>query len=439
MSQLVNQAGENGHSSPTSGFPVARLTLACILIVGSWLLMGPIWVASLRHAPNEIIDFYQDWGSACNYRVGMPVYSPLSISIPHHLNIHSYVDLGIEYNAHPPASVLMVLPFAHLKYANAILLWNMISLAGFLISIAIIVRVLTIPAIHVVIALAIIPYSTAIFGNFQLGQLNLALVVLITAAWAFDRADRSHIGGFLLGTAAAIKLFPAYLAICYLACGRVRFVRSTVIGFVCLNVVAALVFGWGTYWDYVNIVLPSQAKFQGAGDNLSIAGFWHKLWESTRERSMFAQLATNRSVIQWGIHSSNFAITMIVVMLALKARTIIERDLVVAAAITAMLLVSPVTWQVNLVFLMLPFGLLTTQTWRLGPIAATLFLVLPITLFPQRLLAELALGASYVPGLHEGSLLGVRSVKFYAVCVTFLLLIAAFRVEVASRVRTITN
>ena len=53
------------------------------LILGAWTwsLLGPTWVAAMRPLPYQVIDHYQDWGSARNYWVGLPVYTPHSVSI----------------------------------------------------------------------------------------------------------------------------------------------------------------------------------------------------------------------------------------------------------------------------------------------------------------------------------------------------------------------
>jgi alpha-1,2-mannosyltransferase len=107
-----------------------------------------------------------------------------------------------------------------------------------------------------------------------LGQLNLVLVLLVTTIWALERSGRSSTAGLLLGAAAAIKLFPAYLALYYLAPGLVWPLLATALSFLDLTVVTALVLGLDTYRDYLLVVLPGQAKFQGFSYNQSIARLW---------------------------------------------------------------------------------------------------------------------------------------------------------------------
>ena len=78
----------------------------------------------MRPAPDTLIDYYQDWGSARNFRTGIPVYTPHSTSIPRHLGLPTNPNLSIEYNIHPPTSVLLALPLGRFDYSDAVLVWN---------------------------------------------------------------------------------------------------------------------------------------------------------------------------------------------------------------------------------------------------------------------------------------------------------------------------
>ena len=54
---------------------------------GGCLWLGPLCVKAMRPAPDQIIDYYQDWGSARNHLAGLPVYTEHAMSIPRHLGI----------------------------------------------------------------------------------------------------------------------------------------------------------------------------------------------------------------------------------------------------------------------------------------------------------------------------------------------------------------
>src|SRR5271163_4198005 len=109
-----------------------QLLIYLWLIVGlwSWSWLGPTWIAAMQPKGEQVIDFYQDWASACNYWSGLPVYTAHSITIPRYLHMHSNPIPSIEYNIHPPTAVLLVLPLGNLSYVSASLTWNIISLSA---------------------------------------------------------------------------------------------------------------------------------------------------------------------------------------------------------------------------------------------------------------------------------------------------------------------
>ena len=114
------------------------------LVMGgcSWYLLIPTWIAAIKPIDNHVIDFYQDWASARNYWTGLPIYTPHSITVPRYLQLPCNPIPSIEYNIHPPSSVLLALPLGQLAYADSIYVWNVISLLALVLSLAIVIIVL---------------------------------------------------------------------------------------------------------------------------------------------------------------------------------------------------------------------------------------------------------------------------------------------------------
>src|SRR5262249_7253592 len=107
------------------------------LLVGLW--QGPSFVWSLRHGNGHLCDFVQDWASARNLLEGRPIYEAHEISLARSLGWHpdpanSTFRFFLEVNAHPPTAVLLALPLAALDYLDAVLAWNLISLAALALS-----------------------------------------------------------------------------------------------------------------------------------------------------------------------------------------------------------------------------------------------------------------------------------------------------------------
>jgi hypothetical protein len=408
---------------------VGVAVLWLILGLWNWSLLGSTWVAAMRPAPDQVVDHYQDWGSARNYWAGLPVYTPHSTSIPRHLQLPANPVPSVEYNAHPPTSVLLALPLARLDYTNAVLAWNVISLAALTATLAIIAVKLALPWTVLPPTVALLPLCLPVLGNLQMGQLTLVLGFLVTAMWALERSGRANTVGLLLGTAAAIKLFPAYLVVYYVARHQFRPLVATLLSVMLLNLATVLVLGVETYRDYVGIVLPRLGTFQGFGYNLSIAGLWHKLFDPGAEVVLVSPLQPSLTVARWGTLISDLVVTLIVASLAYRARTPMQRDLAFGSAVTAMLLVSPVTWDITLLLLLVPISVLARSTGRLYWMPIALFVVMLIIWLPQPLLTIMATAGGRIDIASLAFILGAASVKFYALLGTFALGLVAFRAE----------
>jgi len=401
------------------------LSLGC----WGWFTFGPIWVEAIRPAPKRINDLFQDWGSARNHLVGLPVYTPHAASVPRHLGVPFDQLNTIEYNAHPPTSVLLFLPLARLDYSDAILVWNAISLAAFLASLVIVAVLLPVPRTLFLPVLASFVFCHPLYGNLYLGQYTPILVLLLTAIWALERSGRSATAGLLLGAAAAIKLFPAYLVVFYVAQGRIRPLMAAALSFLALTLATVLVLGLDTYEDYVRIILPGQAKFRSFGYNLSIAGLWHKLFDPVGETGLIEPVWPSPALARWGTLLSDLAITVIVATFVRQARTPAQRDLGFALVVTAMLLVSPVTWDFSLPLLLVPIAVIARSTAKSGWMAITLMLILVVVWIPQNKLTELAQSGRSFTVFPWTFMLGAPSLKFYALLGTLVLGLAAFKVE----------
>jgi Glycosyltransferase family 87 len=421
--QLRNSAAPNAEGVTTA--------LWLILAFWGWLWLGPIWAAAMRPNADQIIDFYQDWGSARNYYTGFPIYTPHSISIPRHLRLTSNSMPSIEYNAHPPTFVLLALPLARLNYPDAVLAWNVISLLALVASLFIVATELNLPLKALPPTLALLALCHPLYGNFHLGQLTPILGLLVVMIWALERAGHSNWASTFVGIAAAIKLFPAYIGIYYAARMRIRPLLAAVLVFLALNLTAALILGVDAYWDYIRVVLPYQSRFRSFGYNISIAGFWHKLFDAVGEHDTIAPLWLCPALARWGTLLSDLAITSVVLKLGNDARTIALRDVTFALVVTAMLLVSPVTWDFSLPLLLVPLALIarcsmqSRTNWMLAP----LILILVIVWTPQILLTKLALAGHTIIVAPWTFMIGAPSLKFYALLGTFALGLAAYRVE----------
>ena len=286
--------------------------------------------------------------------------------------------------------MLLALPLARLDYPDAVLVWNLVSLATFLAALAIVARVLSVPRSLILPGAALITFCHSVYGNLYLGQLTLVLVFLVTAVWALDRSGRPGAAGPLLGLAMAIKVFPAYLLVYFALQRRFWTLVTAVVTFTLLNFVAVVVLGWNSYEDYLGVVLPELTRFRSFGFNVSIAGIWYKLFDPIGECGLIAPLWSSPALALWGtlglgpVHHRDGRGA------GLSARTPEQRDLAFGAAATGMLLVSPVTWDFSLPCCWSRSPSSPRPTIRSQWMPAALVLLLTVLWVPQGLLVALA-------------------------------------------------
>ena len=208
--------------------------------------------------------------------------------------------------------------------------------------------------------------------------------------------------------------------------------------FIMLNLIAGLLLGVDTYYNYLTVVLPWNAEFRMLGYNLSIAGLWHKLFYPVAAERIIP-LWSSLALARWGTLLSNLIITAIVVLLICRAKTSRQDDLAFAAVVAAMLLVSPVTWDAALPILLVPFALIACSRVMAQSrlLMAALFIILVISCMPQQVLTRLALAGQSMSEYSWMFMLGVPSLKFYMLLGTFVLATVIFRLETLNlRIKT---
>jgi hypothetical protein len=193
-------------------------SLAVLAVVWS----GPHFLSALRPSDGGHGDFTQEWLSANNVRAGLPVYAPQAETYPLHMGREPEMpEHLLAWNAHPPVTVLLGLPSAWLGYADAHLVWNLLSLLMLGAAVVLVIRELCVPfrPLSVLPLVALTMLCHPLYNHLSHGQLNALLALLVVLAWAADRHGRTGWAGGLLGAAAAIKLFPAFLFL-YFVCTR---------------------------------------------------------------------------------------------------------------------------------------------------------------------------------------------------------------------------
>jgi hypothetical protein len=414
---------------PLNAWPKGRRWLWIVLAGLVCLTHGPQFLRYLRPARDRWTDFFQEWASARNYRCGLPIYSDHRLAIERHLgyvadgewpNLRQYAS-WITVNAHPPTAVLLALPLAALNYPDAVLVWNLLSLAALFVSLRLVARALSLPvsAWSVAPLLALLLLCSPVLVTLFYGQLTLVLLLLLTGTWIAHRSKRPITAGILLGLAAAIKLFPAFLLVFFVLRRQWKTVAAAMVSLLVVTALTAAVLGVDTYWTYARDVVPRVALFRSGWNNVSLPGLWTKLFdpgitriEPVWESMLMAQTGT------W------LSCCLVVIVLGwITLRDDQDDDRAFALTVTAMLLVSPITWDHYATLLLLPLALAWTRLTA-ATVARITFLTLGLVLWmkPEDLHHAFIIGGTKSVIATPWQTLCILSLHCYALLGLFALL-----------------
>ena len=341
---------------------VAGRMASATMLLAIFALLLPIsgTVMTMFRPSGRLVDFAQEWTSARNFLSGRPVYMDINKSIALNFGVTSSRFPVGAVNAHPPASVLLALPFARLDYPQALVAWTGVSLAALALSLLLIARQpgmgsgwLSLVPISAVV-MAGNPFDRQVYH----GQLTLVLLLLITGSWVAVKTGHSRWAAVQIALAAALKVFPAFLFLYFLVR---REWRELLVGLGALAVIAGsavAVLGFGNVLAYATVSLPSTQGYSDHWLNASLAGFWSKLFHapSGHVAPLWFSPATERVL-------TLVSVGVVVAMIARSiraARSEADRDRSFALAVIGMLLVSPLTWDHSFLLLILPIAVL----WR---------------------------------------------------------------------------
>jgi len=374
--------------------PTWKIAIWAVLALLVGAVLGPRFVEMFRPPADGFYDFSQEWLSARNYFTGSPVYSPQLDAVKRHTGrVPPDPDNLLPWNAHPPASILLALPFGQVTdYPTAHHYWNLATFPLFLLGLLIILRALEVRLrwYSVFPAIVLILVSAPVFSNLGQGQMNFVLLPLIALAWWADRRDYQLLAGLALGLAAGLKLFPAFLFLYFLFAGRWWALAMGLLTVVAVNGAAWIVFGTEAFTTYVRQVLPSLLDFQSSWRNVSLNGFWLRIYNPQPHEKIVAfkqlpQLAQGLSL------ASQLIVAAITALLALRAKTPVTRDRAIAVGVIGILLASPIAWAHYFVLLAIPVGILWAHLR--GWLRWVFWLVIIPFWLPENFFAALAVGA----------------------------------------------
>jgi hypothetical protein len=379
---------------------------------------------------DAVMDFFQEWASARNLFEGLPIYTSQRITIERYLGKFDAQSVIVEVNAHPPTSVLLAIPFVPLDYFKALVAWNLVSLCALLASLWIVARQLSIPlkAWCLFPAIMLLMFNGPFRQQNLQGQLNLILLLLLTGAWALDRSERPWLAGALLGMATAIKLFPAFLILFFLIRKRWKVAIGAILSLVAWTGFTLAVLGASAYRSYFFDVIPQVQDFISLWTNSSLTGLCRKLFGPATQKTgligafapvwNFPILSRIASLVLSGV------VVAVLVWFTRRAHSRREADRAFGLALTAMLLVSPITWDHYFLLLLVPLALVWLELPDTA-LARLWFLFVVMALWtPPRLLSRLLPPGQEHTAATQFQAITVLSIHCYALIGLFVLEIA---------------
>ena len=269
--------------------------------------------------------------------------------------IHNHVPWDWSLSSgylYPPAFAVTLIPLTWVSNDLAVRIWLFLIQAAVLASLVMIYRSIGVPRRAEVLAVVAVLTTFFPLANTVLaGTMNSILLLLLTAGWAGWLRRRDVLTGALVGMAAVFKLFPLAL-LPYLVWRR----HWKLVAALCLTGVGGLAVGLVvTSLDhniyYFRDMLPHLAAGTGYRENQSLAGFTARICQpSTADAGGSAG---------WCGRLLDWPLILLLLAIVLHATSRAARSgLEFALAVSALPLISSVTWSFHLVILILPIALL---------------------------------------------------------------------------------
>jgi hypothetical protein len=202
-------------------------------------------------------------------------------------------------------------------------------------------------------------------------------------------------------------------------------VLAGVLALIFLTGLTAAVLGPETYRAYIQDVLPQLEKFRTSWFNASLVGFWTKLFNPDTREEHVEPLWRSAAAAWAGVLASWLAVVAAVSWSVRRARTRTQLDHAFGAAVTGMLLLSPITWDYAFLLLLVPVAALWLDPPRSEPTKLLLILSLAALWFWQKPLCQVVIPGGISQGVSSPlHTLTILSYPCYSLLIVLILGVA---------------
>jgi hypothetical protein len=349
------------------------LLLAAGVVVA---VQGARLLAAIQAGIVTSSDFCPDYDTARHWLSGAPIYTP-TICWSH----FSSTPQPLEYDSHPPSSLLLVAPFALFPYGLASWLWGLLSLACLLLSLLIVCRELGLWSLRSVVPiLALFLFWEPTLESTRAGNIGGGIICLMIAlTWRALRRNQQLQAGALAGLAIAFKVLPILLLPLFMLRQQWRALYSSIAALLLSVLVSLALMGPRAWLDYLGPVRLNENPAVAVPGNLSLEGLVARWLAGYHE---FLHPGTSRAFIDLAPLVSGFSLQTALLLGDALAGLIIaltsiwlwkrraeprwgeQDDASFAFMLTLTFLVFPRAWQWGLVLLAMPLLWLAVKLVR---------------------------------------------------------------------------
>jgi Glycosyltransferase family 87 len=242
------------------------LLLSALVIVAQ----GVRLLAAIKAGVATTTDFCLDYQTAQHWLRGARIYTPVTC-----WSRYSSTPVPLEYYAHPPFSLLVVLPFALLSSSAATWLWGILSLACLVLGFLLVCAELSLWRLRVVLPLlALFLLWDPTLGSTRAENIGGGVTCLLVAlVWRALRRGQQGRAGLLAALVILLKPVP-FLLLPLLLLRRQW--RAAICAF--LSLAAGILISWalmgpGAWLDYLGPARADEGFAVAVPSNLAIEGY----------------------------------------------------------------------------------------------------------------------------------------------------------------------
>jgi hypothetical protein len=255
---------------------------------------------------------------------------------------------------YPPFVLLFFVPFTYLSIVIASYVWTSVSLASFVGSVVLLLRMHKIRLFTNKALLFVIFAMLAFPVKFTLGmgQINLFILFIFLLGVTYYLDGKKKLSGVFFGLTLALKFFPVILLAYFLFRKEWKVFVFSCITFVLLCVLALLFVGFDMYKFYILQVIPGIfSSSQIAYYNQALSGVIARQFTDILQGSILKIALSGLLVI-----FTFYAIWLV------KKKSEFIRILEISLIMTLSLLVHSFSWQHHFVWLLLPFSVVLSKS-----------------------------------------------------------------------------